>query len=155
MAGTCNDALRALSERIKIPLELHEGSCEFNLGGQPFIITDDVELDRLVVSSLVADDLPASPSRDLTVELLNFGFGMMHAGLPAIGRDPETGFLAAFEVFPCSRLVAAEFPDAFMKFVTFAVQLAERLDKDRDAAPAAALEPSAGSTAPDPSMIRV
>jgi hypothetical protein len=96
-------------------------------------------LDRLVVSALVADDLPDAPSRKLTTDLLDLGFGMMHEGLPAVGRDPETGFIAAFVVYPCSRLVAAEFPDSFTKFASFAIRLAERLESERDASPS---EPS-------------
>ena len=135
MAGTSEDALGALSERLGMPLEFRDGSCVLNIGGQPFTITADDELDRLVVSALVADDLPDAPSRQLTVDLLNLGFGMMHEGLPAVGRDPETGFLAAFAVYPCSRLVAAEFPDSFTRFVSFASRLAERLETERGATP--------------------
>ncbi|MBP5790771.1 MAG: CesT family type III secretion system chaperone [Kiritimatiellae bacterium] len=134
MAGTCEDALGALSERLGMPLEFHDGSCSFNIGGQPFTITRDDEQDRLVVSALVADDLPDAPSRQLTADILNLGFGMMLEGLPAVGRDPETGFLAAFTLYPCSRLVAAEFPDSFTQFVSFAARLAERLEAERGAA---------------------
>lgn len=137
MAGTCEDALGALSARLGLPLEFHDGSCAFNVGGQPFTITNDDELDRLVVSALVADDLPDAPSRKLMTDLLDLGFGMMHEGLPAVGRDPETGFIAAFAVYPCSRLVAAEFPDSFTKFVAFASRLADRLEAERDASPSA------------------
>ena len=137
MAGTCEDALGALSARLGLPLEFRDGSCEFNVGGQPFTITNDDELDRLVVSALVADDLPDEPSRKLMTDLLDLGFGMMHEGLPAVGRDPETGFIAAFVVYPCSRLVAAEFPDSFTKFASFAIRLAERLAAERDASPSA------------------
>ena len=137
MAGTCEDALGVLAAHLGLPLEFKDGSCSFNVGGQPFTITNDDELDRLVVSALVADDLPDAPSRKLMTDLLDLGFGMMHEGLPAVGRDPETGFIAAFVVYPCSRLVAAEFPDSFMKFVSFASRLAERLDAERDAPPSA------------------
>ena len=137
MAGTCEDALGALSARLGLPLEFKDGSCSFNVGGQPFTITNDDELDRLVVSALVADDLPDAPSRKLMTDLLDLGFGMMHEGLPAVGRDPETGFIAAFVVYPCSRLVAAEFPDSFTKFASFAARLAERLATERDAPPSA------------------
>ena len=137
MAGTCEEALGALSARLGLPLEFHDGSCEFNIGGQPFTITNDDVLDRLVVSALVADDLPDAPSRKLMTDLLDLGFGMMHEGLPAVGRDPETGFIAAFVVYPCSRLVAAEFPDSFTKFASFAIRLAERLESERDAPPSA------------------
>lgn len=139
MAGTCEDALGALSARLGLPLEFKDGSCSFNVGGQPFTITNDDELDRLVVSALVADDLPDAPSRKLMTDLLDLGFGMMHEGLPAVGRDPETGFIAAFVVYPCSRLVAAEFPGSFTKFASFAIRLAERLESERDASPS---EPS-------------
>ena len=89
MAGTCEDALGALSAHLGLPLEFNDGSCSFNVGGQPFTITNDDELDRLVVSALVADDLPEAPSRKLMTDLLDLGFGMMHEGLPAVGRDPE------------------------------------------------------------------
>ena len=75
-------------------------------------------------------------------DLLDLGFGMMHEGLPAVGRDPETGFIAAFVVYPCSRLGAADFPGSFTKFVSFASRLAERLDAERDAPPS---EPSPDS----------
>ena len=145
MAGTCEDALGALSARLGLPLEFRDGSCEFNVGGQPFTITNDDELDRLVVSALVADDLPDAPSRKLMTDLLDLGFGMMHEGLPAVGRDPETGFIAAFTVYPCSRLVAAEFPDSFMKFVSFAARLAERLAEERDAPASATALPDGDS----------
>jgi len=137
VAGTCEDALGALAAHLGLPLEFKDGSCSFNVGGQPFTITNDDELDRLVVSALVADDLPDAPSRKLMTDLLDLGFGMMHEGLPAVGRDPDTGFIAAFVVYPCSRLVAAEFPDAFTKFVSFAARLAERLATERDASPSA------------------
>ena len=148
MAGTCEDALGALSARLGLPLEFRDGSCDFEIGGQPFAVQRDDALDRMVVSALVADDLPDAPSRQLTVDLLNLGFGMMHEGLPAVGRDPETGFVAAFEVFPCSRLVAAEFPDAFEKFVAFAMRLAERLEAERAAGPAPSPAPEAPPESP-------
>ena len=136
MAGTCEDALGALAARLGLPLEFRDGSCEFEIAGQPFTVRRDDALDRMVVSALVADDLPDAPSRQLTADLLDLGFGMMHEGLPAVGRDPETGFLAAFAIFPCSRLVAAEFPDSFEKFVAFAMRLAERLEAERAGQPA-------------------
>ena len=87
--------------------------------------------DRLVVSALVADDLPPAPSRQLVCDLLDLGFGMMEDGLPAVARDPETGFLAAFAIFPLATLSPAEFPDAFDKFAAFATALADRLDAER------------------------
>ena len=148
MAGTCEDALGALSARLGLPLEFHDGSCDFEIGGQPFTVQRDDALDRMVVSALVADDLPDAPSRQLTADLLNLGFGMMHEGLPAVGRDPETGFVAAFAVFPCSRLVAAEFPDAFEKFVAFAMRLADRLEAERAAGPSPSPAPAAPQEAP-------
>ena len=149
MAGTCEDALGALSARLGLPLEFHDGSCDFEIGGQPFTVRRDDVLDRMVVSALVADDLPDAPSRQLTADLLNLGFGMMHEGLPAVGRDPETGFVAAFAVFPCTRLVAAEFPDAFEKFVAFAMRLADRLEAERAAGPAQAPAPESPPESPN------
>ena len=128
---TAQDAISTLAAHVGIPLDLRGGSCELLVGEQPFSISHDAALERLVVSALVADDLPPAPSRQLVCDLLNLGFGMMLEGSPAVARDPETGFLAAFAIFPLATLSPAEFPDAFDKFVSFATALADRLDAER------------------------
>lgn len=136
MACTCEDALAALSTHLGLPLGFHDGSCELRIGEQPVTLLQEDDQDRLVVTALVADDLPDAPSRALVCDLLNLGFGMLRDGLPAVARDPETGFLAVFAVFPCATLVAAEFPDAFDKFAAFATALVDRLDAERAGSPA-------------------
>ena len=128
---TAQDAISALAAHVGIPLDMRDGSCEFLVEDQPFSIRHDEARDRLVVSALVADDLPPAPSRQLVCDLLNLGFGMMEDGFPAVARDPETGFLAAFAIFPLATLSPAEFPDAFDKFTAFATALADRLDAER------------------------
>lgn len=147
---TAQDAISALVAHVGISLGLRDGFCEILIDGQPFSIRHDEVRDRLIVSALVADDLPAAPSRQLVCDLLDLGFGMMEDGLPAVGRDPETGFLAAFAIFPLATLSPAEFPDAFDKFVLFATALADRLDAERAgvAALPAESEPPAVETAP-------
>ena len=128
---TAQDAISTLAAHVGIPLGMRDGSCELLVGDQPFSIRHDEARDRLVVSALVADDLPPAPSRQLVCDLLDLGFGMMEDGLPAVARDPETGFLAAFAIFPLATLSPAEFPDAFDKFAAFATALADRLDAER------------------------
>ena len=127
---TAQDAISALVAHVGMPLGLRDGFCEILIDGQPFSIRHDEARDRLVVSALVADDLPAAPSRQLVCDLLSLGFGMMEDGFPAVARDPETGFLAAFAIFPLATLSPAEFPDAFDKFTAFATALADRLDAE-------------------------
>lgn len=129
--GASEAALAALSQHLGLPLAFDDDSCDVLVGDQPFSIRRDGPGDRLVVSALVADDLPESPSRKLVCDLLDLGFGMMHDGLPAVARDPETGFIAAFAVFAGDRLVVADFPEAFDKFVAFATALADRLAAER------------------------
>ena len=150
MEIAAQDAVSALAAHVRIPLDLRGGSCELLVGDLPFSISHDAALERLVVSALVADDLPPAPSRQLVCDLLNLGFGMMLEGSPAVARDPETGFLAAFAIFPLATLSPAEFPDAFDKFVSFATALADRLDAERAgvAATPAESEPPAVETAP-------
>ena len=128
---TAQDAISALAAHVGIPLDMRDGSCEFLVEDQPFSIRHDEARDRLVVSALVADDLPLAPSRQLVCDLLNLGFGMMEDVFPAVARDPETGFLAAFAIFPLATLSPAEFPDAFDKFTAFATALADRLGAER------------------------
>ena len=127
--GASEAALEALSVRLGLPLAFDDDACSVMVGEQPFSIRRDGPGDRLVVSAIVADDLPDAPSRKLVEDLLNLGFGLMHDGLPAVARDPETGFLVA--IFAGDRLVAPEFPDAFEKFAAFAQRLADRLDAER------------------------
>jgi hypothetical protein len=133
MEIAAQDAVSALAAHVGIPLDLRGGSCELLVGNQPFSISHDAALERLVVSALVADDLPPAPSRQLVCDLLNLGFGMMleGSGSPAVARDPETGFIAAFAIFPLATLSPAEFPEAFDKFAAFATALADRLDAER------------------------
>ena len=49
------DAVSALAAHVGIPLDLRGGSCELLVGDQPFSISHDAALERLVVSALVAD----------------------------------------------------------------------------------------------------
>ena len=145
------DAVSALAAHVGIPLDLRGGSCELLVGDQPFSISHDAALERLVVSALVADDLPPAPSRQLVCDLLNLGFGMMleGSGSPAVARDPETGFIAAFAIFPLATLSPAEFPEAFDKFAAFATALADRLDAERDGvSPGPDVEPADDDGAP-------
>ena len=128
---TAQDALAALAAHLGMELEFRDGTCDLRVGEQPFMVRYDEAYERLVVSALVADDLPGEPSRKLVCDLLDLGFGMMESGYPAVGRDPDTGFIAAFAFFPLATLVAAEFPDAFVKFTEFATVLADRLDAER------------------------
>ncbi len=156
MATTSIDALAALAEHVGLPLEFNDDACDFLVGGQPFSVRRDAEPERLVVSALVADDLPEAPSRALVSDLLDLGFGILQSGLPAVARDPETGFLTAFAVFPLATLSAAEFPDAFDKFAAFATRLADRLDAERAAdAPVATAEPQPDGDALDPGLLKV
>ena len=134
--GVPEAALAALSARLGLPLAFDDDACSVMVGDQPLSIRRDGPGDRLVVSALVADDLPDAPSRKLVEDLLNLGFGLMCDGLPAVARDPETGFIAAFAIFAGDRLVVSEFPSAFEKFAAFAQRLTDRLDAERSGYPA-------------------
>ena len=151
MACTCEDALAALSAHLGLPLQFDDGSCSLRIGDQPFTLRREDEPERLVLSALVADDLPDPPSRKLVYDLLDLGFGLLHDGLPVVARDPDSGFIAAFAVFPCATLVAAEFPDAFHKFAAFATALAYRIDAERAGRPPVPdLDPADPNAPPEP-----
>lgn len=145
MACTCEDALAALAAHLCLPLGFDDDTCSLYLDGQPFTLRREDEADRLVLTALVADDLPDPPGRALVCDLLNLGFAMLQGGHPAVARDPDTGFIAAFAVFPCATLVAAEFPEAFEKFAAFATALSDRIDAERGGGP------SIPDIVPDPS----
>ena len=48
MAGTCEDALGALSARLGIPLEFRDGTCEVAIGGQPFWAAISIRCSRKI-----------------------------------------------------------------------------------------------------------
>ena len=157
MTATFDDLLAALSARTGLPLADNDGVCAFCIDDRPVSIQFDEESERVVVTALVANDLPANPSRQLVIDLLNLGFGMVYDGLPAVGRDPDLGFITAFLIFSGARLNAAEFPDEFEKFVAFALNLAKRIDSEREGG---ALELPAENAAPgdapaSPGFLRV
>ena len=147
MACTCEDALAALSAHLGLPLRFDDDFCALRIDDQPFTLQREDEPARLVLSALVADDLPEAPSRALVCDLLDLGFGLLRGGLPAVARDPETGFIAAFAVFPCATLTAAEFPDAFDKFAAFATALSDRLAAERSAS--SNVRPAGGDVPPE------
>ena len=148
MACTCEDALAALSAHLGLPLGFDDDFCALRIGDQPFTLRREDEPARLVLAALVADDLPETPSRALVCDLLNLGFGLLRDGLPAVARDPETGFISVFAFFPCATLTAAEFPDAFDKFAAFATALADRIDAERAGNGAPARTPADEGEAP-------
>ncbi len=150
MACTCEDALSALSAHLGLPLQFDDGSCSLRIGDQPFTLRREDEPERLVLSALVADDLPDPPSRKLVYDLLDLGFGLLHDGLPVVARDPDSGFIAVFAVFPCATLVAAEFPEAFQKFAAFATALSDRIDAERAGNPSLPDPALSDSSAPPP-----
>ena len=153
MSCTCEDALSALSAHLGLPLRFDDGICSLRIGEQPFTLRCEEGPDRLVLAALIADDLPDAPSRQLVCDLLDLGFGILQGGLPAVGRDPDTGFIAAFAQFPCATLVAAEFPDAFDKFAAFATALSDRLEAERAGAPSIPdPSPAAEPKAPPPAF---
>ena len=149
MACTCEDALAALSGHLGVPLGFDDDFCPLLLDGQPFTLRREDGPNRLVLSALVADDLPDPPSHKLVCDLLDLGFGLLRDGLPAVARDPDTGFIAAVAVFSCDTLVAAEFPDAFGKFASFAAALSDRIDAERAGRPAI---PDPAPADPDPAQ---
>lgn len=77
----------------------------------------------------VADELPPDVEYSDMLDLLDISLGPLF-GMPGVGRDPESGAIVLYAVFPFATVTQADFVDAVRAFIPRAAALAERLKKD-------------------------
>ena len=94
----------------------------------------------LTMFSSLCADLPDPVDYPLVLDLLEFNLGAASGASCAVGRDPASGFLVAWQTFPASRLAAEPVADLFSYFVQSRVALAEilgaNISTDRAGGPA-------------------
>jgi len=142
------EIFKALSEKLGCELIFDDqGICELTVGGEFIVTISDREDDGLIImSSVVAAELPDPVDYPLVLDILDFGIGPCVSGggnSPVIARDPETGVLIAYEVLTASVLGSQDITDLFAGFLDFCIAAAakisgaeeEQITKENDVVP--------------------
>ena len=116
-----DEMLSELGKKLNLELAFDDdGACELLMDENAVItIVKNDEDGLLSMSSAVADELPDPVDYALVLDLLDFSLGAAIDGGPAVGRDPESGLLVAYQIITPSRLKTRSFADAFLDFTAF------------------------------------
>ena len=108
-----------------------EGVCELLMDDSQVIsIIKHEEDGYLTLSSVVAAELPDPVNYHLVLDLLDFSLGAATIHEPAIGRDPETGLLIAYQSVVPSSLNTKTFIEIFNKFIAFCVGISRLIEEN-------------------------
>ena len=116
-----DEMLSDLGKNLEIELAFNEdGVCELLMDEKAVISLIKNEKDGvLTLSSVVADELPDPVGYSLILDLLDFSLGSAISHSPAVGRDPETGLLVAYQIVTASLLTTRAFTEIFHDFTRF------------------------------------
>ena len=81
---------------------------------------------RMEVSTVVADELPEGVGYPDMLDLLSLSLGPLFDA-PGVGREPESGAIVMFALFPFEATTPADFAEAVPQFIDRARGLADRL----------------------------
>ena len=126
------EIFQGLSEKLGCELVFDEqGICELTVGEEFIVTVASREDDGLIIlSSVVAPELPDPVDYPLVLDLLNFGIGPCVSGggnSPVISRDPETGLLVAYEVLTASVLASQDITELFTGFLDFCIAASQKI----------------------------
>ncbi len=82
---------------------------------------------RLSLAAPVAQELKEDIGYAQMLDLLDLALGPLVGGTPAVGRDPASGMLIAYQLVPYAHLTEATWPETLGRFVAFAQGVAETL----------------------------
>ena len=123
--------IRALEESFGIEHD-GEGATECALkverGGASLDILArcDDEAGVATLSCPVADELPPGFEYNDMLDLLDLSLGPLF-GMPGIGRDPQSGAIVLYALFPLPSVSKAAFAEAARAFIVRAAAAVERL----------------------------
>ena len=81
---------------------------------------------RMEVSAVVADELPEGVEYSDMLDLLSLSLGPLFDA-PGVGREPESGAIVMYALFPFEATTPADFAEAVPQFIDRARGLADRL----------------------------
>lgn len=128
MANGSEDYFRALGETFGFEVEPgDDGTCWIAAEGAPgVIVRANGGAERMELSSVVAAELPEGVAYSDMFDLLGLALGPLFDA-PGIGRDPESGAIVLYALFPFAAATPADFAEAVPQFLDRARNIAERL----------------------------
>ena len=81
---------------------------------------------RIEISAVVADELPEGVEYSDMLDLLSLSLGPLFDA-PGVGREPESGAIVMYALFPFEATTPADFAEAVPQFIDRAHGLADRL----------------------------
>jgi len=104
-----------------------EGSCLVAVdGGFGVTMHGNDEAGRMEMSAVVADELPEDAGYSDVLDLLSMSLGPLFDA-PGVGRDPESGAIVLYALFPFETTTPADFAEAVPQFIDRVRGLADRL----------------------------
>lgn len=82
---------------------------------------------RIAISAPVAQELKEDIGYAQMLDLLDLALGPLVGDTPAVGRDPVSGMLVAYQLIPYANISEATWSDTLGRFVAFAKGIAETL----------------------------
>ena len=115
------DYLNELGKKLNLDLKFdEEGLCELVFNNNDVISIKSSEDDQtIILSTVVAEDLPENVSYAFVVDLIELALGpcITNGGnSPVVGRDPATGLLVLYEVVTNSVLLEKDLFSIFEHF---------------------------------------
>ena len=109
-----------------------EGACLVAVeGGFGVTIRGNDEAGRMELSAVVADELPEVAGYPVVLDLLSMSLGPLFDA-PGVGREPESGAIVMYALFPFETTTLADFAEAVPQFIDRARGLADRLAALKD-----------------------
>ena len=128
MTNSSEEYFRALGEKFGFVVAPgDDGACFIAAEGAPGVIVraNDAAL-RMELSAVIAAELPEGVAYSDMLDLLGLSLGPLFDA-PGIGRDPESGAIVLYALFPFPTTPPADFAEAVPQFLDRARRLADRL----------------------------
>lgn len=128
MGNGNEEFFRALGEKFGFEVEPGpEGTCFIAAEESPGVIVraNDAAA-RMELSAAIAPELPEGVAYSDMLDLLGLALGPLFDA-PGIGREPESGAIVLYALFPFATTPPADFAEAVPQFLDRARNLAEHL----------------------------
>lgn len=129
--------LQSLGKSLGLNLTYDENNvCEIIVNNNDVVdVVANPENHNLILSSVIAPDLPDPVSYSVIIDLLDLALGPVltqGGNCPVVGRDPENGMLVLYQVCTEEFIDNGFIHDIFMDFFKFKVSLSQHIENNAD-----------------------
>jgi len=127
--------IQLLGKNLGLDLSFDENNvCEILVNSNDVVdIVANPDDHNLILSSVIAPDLPDPVSYSVIIDILDLALGPVltrGGNCPVVGRDPENGMLVLYQVCTEAFIDNGFLPDIFMDFFKFKLSISQHLEKN-------------------------